>query len=95
MLSLIDQYKINILERNNETFNLAKLYIENKIIPQKYFNDALHIASASINKIDCLLSFNFQHILKTKVKTQLVNLREGYHIVTICKPSEVLDNYEK
>jgi len=58
--------------------------------------DGTHIAIATFHNLDCILSFNFQHInkLKTKEMTALVNLREGYKGITICTPMEVLENEE-
>ena len=62
----------------------------------KYRLDGAHIAIASISGLDCVLSFNFQHInkLKTKRMTENVNLSEGYKGITICTPIEVLENEE-
>jgi len=96
MLALIEKYKINVLEINEESDRLSSVYIREGIIPAKYGLDSAHIASATVNNLDCVLSFNFKHInkLKTKEMTALVNLREGYKGITICTPMEVLD-YEE
>jgi len=42
---------------------LADLYIAEKIVTLKYANDALHIAVATVAKIDVLISWNFKHIV--------------------------------
>jgi len=96
MLELIEKYGINVLEIDEESDRLSSIYIREGIIPAKYGLDSAHIASATVNNLDCVLSFNFQHInkLKTKEMTALVNLREGYKSVIICTPMEVLDNDE-
>jgi len=96
MLALIEQFNINVLEIDEESENLSNIYIREGIIPVKYGLDSAHIASATVNNLDCVLSFNFQHInkLKTKEMTALVNLREGYKSIIICTPMEVLDNEE-
>ena len=39
----------------------------------KYFDDALHIAIASVHRIDYLLSWNFKHIVKVRTR-KLVSL---------------------
>ena len=97
MLALIDKYNISVLEIGEESDHLSSVYIREGIIPVKYGLDGAHIASASVNNLDCVLSFNFQHInkLKTKEMTALVNLREGYKSIIICTPMEVLDNDEQ
>ena len=92
MMSLIDKFNIEVLEINEETDRLAGVYVSEEIIPAKYIVDSSHISAATINHLDCVLSFNFQHInkLKTKEMTALVNMREGYRSVIICTPMEVL-----
>ena len=97
MLELIEKYKIITLNISEESDRMADLYVQNKIIPLKYRLDAAHIAIASIHGLDCVLSFNFEHInkLKTKRMTELVNLNEGYKGITICTPMEVLDNEQE
>jgi predicted nucleic acid-binding protein len=97
MLALIEKYNISVLEISEESDHLSSVYIREGIIPVKYGLDCAHIASASVYNLDCVLSFNFQHInkLKTKEMTALVNLREGYKSIIICTPMEVLDYEEQ
>ena len=93
MLSLVEKSAINILDTSEEIIHLANLYIQNGVIPAKYWIDAAHIAVASVNELDCVLSFNYEHInkLKTKRMTENINLLAGYKGVTICTPMEVLN----
>lgn len=92
MLALIEKYNIVVLEVDGESDRLTEVYIREGVIPEKFRLDGAHIASASVNGLDCVLSFNFRHInkLKTKEMTSLVNLRAGYRGITICTPMEVL-----
>lgn len=71
--------------------DLAKKYLEEKIIPERYFNDALHIAIATINGIDALASWNMEHItnLTTILAVKKVNKNMGYQDIVICTPEEV------
>jgi len=62
MLPLIEKYGINVLDTDDEAIRLATIYKENHIIPEKYFLDGVHILLASILELDCIMSFNFQHI---------------------------------
>jgi predicted nucleic acid-binding protein len=93
MLFLTRKYGIAILDTNEEIIRMADLYIQNGIIPTKYWIDSAHIAMASVYELDCVLSFNYNHInkLKTKCMTENINLLEGYKGVTICTPMEVLN----
>ena len=96
MLTLIEKYNITVLDFQDEANRLANVYVQHKVIPEKYLLDGTHIAISSINELDCILSFNFQHInkLKTKRMTELINLNEGYKGITICTPMEVFDDEE-
>jgi hypothetical protein len=55
--------------------------------------DAQHIAAATINKLDFVVSFNLGHIVKPKtmIGTGFANLHHGYHQVGLCSPLEVID----
>lgn len=96
MINLIEQYKMKFLEANENAVFLANKYVDENIIPMKYRNDGLHIAIATINDLDIIVSFNFQHIVKMKtiVGTESINLREGYKRIGIYSPTEVIENDE-
>jgi len=93
MLNLIEKYRISILDTSDEVIQLAKKYIMNNIIPKKKRLDALHIAVASVNNLDIILSYNFKHINKLKTKTLVpaTNLISGYREIFIAQPEEVID----
>jgi hypothetical protein len=82
-----------MFSRDAETERLAGIYLDKKIIPVKYIEDAQHIASATVNCLDFVVSYNFGHIvkLKTMIGTGFTNLREGYRQVGISTPEEVLE----
>ena len=94
MINLIEQYKIRFLEPDKKAETLADKYVIDKIIPQKYRTDGIHIAIATINDLDIIVSFNFHHIvkLKTIIGTESINLREGYKRIGIYSPTEVIEN---
>jgi predicted nucleic acid-binding protein len=76
----------------NEANDLAELYLKAKIVTKKYQEDALHIAIATVSKADILLSWNFKHIVNVR-KIMLfnsVNLSQGYPLLDIRSPSEVI-----
>ena len=94
MLALVEKYDIQLLEDEARVAILAKLYIENEIIPATYRLDSLHIAMASVYNLDCVVSYNFRHInrAKTKILTARLNRETGYGAVVICTSKEVLDD---
>jgi len=72
---------------------LSKKYIEEKAVSEKYLVDAQHIALATINHVDVLISWNFKHIVNLR-RIQLynsINLKYGYPLVEIRSPREVID----
>lgn len=74
-----------------EVQSLADRYIELNVIPEKYINNALHIAAASVYDLDAIVSWNFEHIVKLKTKREVVgiNAMMGYKEIEIYSPWEV------
>ena len=70
---------------------LADNYVKAGILPNKYWNDALHIAVAVVHGITFLVSWNFKHFVnvKTRQMVNLVNLKEGYGVIEIIAPPEL------
>ena len=92
--SLWQRHDLNVLEFDVEAQELAEKYIKSGIIPVKYRDDASHIAIATVNNFDAVLSWNFQHIVKMKTKREVVaiNLIEGYKPIDIYTPGEVVED---
>lgn len=77
---------------DEQSEELAGLYIKEKAVTQKSYEDALHIAIATINKVDVLVSWNFKHIVNLDRirKYNAVNLMNGYSMLEIRNPREIL-----
>lgn len=99
LLNVISDYKINVLnisEKEDEIENLAYIYIEHKIIPERKIEDALHIAICTVMNIDILLSWNYKHLANINKESKIIstNITEGYsRTLRIITPIEVI--YEK
>ena len=80
-----------VLEIDAETENLADIYLKEGVIPKKELNDALHLASSTINEIDVLVSWNFRHLVKrkTRIMVNLINTRYNYRNIEIVAPPEL------
>jgi predicted nucleic acid-binding protein len=91
MLRLFNSIE-NVLFPSEEALRMADIYIAKGIIPIKYRDDAVHIATATINRLDFVISYNLGHIIKTKtmIGAGLANLREGYRQIGLSSPTEVL-----
>jgi predicted nucleic acid-binding protein len=80
-----------VLHITDEVQKLANEYISNGIFPDKYSDDALHVALASVNGINYLLSWNFKHLVKVKTRrlVSLINAVKEYPPVEIITPPEL------
>lgn len=81
-----------ILPIDEESRALADQYVKQRAIPSDYTEDALHISIASVNKMEYLLSWNFEHIVKVKTRkiVNLVNTSLGYPDLEIATPAELI-----
>ncbi len=80
-----------VLRINAEVIGLVDIYLEHKILAERFRNDMLHIALAAIADVDILVSWNFRHIVRYDKIRQFnaVNLEQGYHTLDIYSPREV------
>ena len=95
VIHLIPSKSLIILEFTEESRQLAEFYVNEKILGAASMDDAYHIAIATVNRIDVLLSWNFKHIVNwDKIRLfNAVNLKNGYPAIDIRSPKELL-NYE-
>ena len=81
-----------VLELNKPVLNLAKSLVKTGPIPDKYFEDALHIAVAAINGMELLLTWNCHHINNPRIRPDIVKVVSGfeYESPVICTPDEFM-----
>jgi hypothetical protein len=85
------RYRIDI-GISDEAIQLAETYITEGALTGKSYNDALHIALATIYNAGVLASWNFKHIVNLE-RIRLynsINLRHGYKMIEIRTPREIL-----
>jgi len=89
---VIEKYDLKAVEITEEADNLASEYVAEGLIPERFINDAIHIALAAINNMDSIVSWNMSHIVKlrTKLGVNKVDRRLGYPELMICTPEEVV-----
>jgi hypothetical protein len=82
---------IEALSLSPEAEELAAAYIEDGAIGVRMRADALHIALATVARVDVLVSWNFKHIVNLKRihAYNAVNLKRGYPLLEIRTPREV------
>lgn len=76
---------------DEEAISLAEAYIQEGVISDVHRVDAQHIAIATVQRVDILVSWNFQHIVKwSRIRAfNAVNLKLGYPQLEIRSPREV------
>jgi len=72
MLNLIQEYELQKVSIDTGYEKLAELFISEGAIPERKRNDALHIAIATVNNLDIVVSWNCDHIVKFKTKKSLI-----------------------
>jgi predicted nucleic acid-binding protein len=88
----LSELVVEIVSVNEDIFALAQKYIDEGIIPQKYQDDALHIALATYNEADAVISWNFKHMVKLKTIRGVngINKMLGYKELEILTPQSWL-----
>lgn len=83
-----------IIAVNEEALGLVEDYAAQGVLGQRFRNDMLHIALASIAEVDVLVSWNFKHIVRLdKIRLfNAVNLAQGYKPLAIHSPREVISH---
>ena len=95
ILSTIQDDYLENVALEQEAENLAKNYIDGNVVTFKHIVDAQHIAIASVERTDVLVSWNFRQIVNLdKIHAfNSVNMKLGYPVLEIRSPREVI--YEK
>jgi hypothetical protein len=82
---------IELIAISPEAEELAAAYIHDGAIAESMRADALHIALATVARVDVLVSWNFKHIVNLRRihAYNAVNLKRGYPLLEIRTPREV------
>ena len=94
-INLLPQNSTLLVKSDLEAAQLAKKYIDEKVVGPTSYADCLHIALATIHNANILVSWNFKHIVNV-VRIggyNSVNIAAGYKPIDIRSPRE-LEKYE-
>jgi predicted nucleic acid-binding protein len=82
-----------VLKLTDDAVNLALEYIKENVVGQTSYEDCLHIAIATISRIDLLVSWNFKHIVNIKRIRGYngINIKNGYPSIEIRSPKDLID----
>jgi len=92
ILNSLPEKFIEVILADTESRKLADLYILEKAVTYKFYEDALHIAIATIKQVSVLSSWNFKHIVNLERirRYNAVNLKNGYSLLEIRTPREII-----
>jgi hypothetical protein len=96
--SLIERFQPMSLVWEPSVKELADAYMDNKVLPPKAVYDAQHIAFATVNELDYVVSWNLRHIanVRRQEKVNAINLLNGYKkVLQLITPMEVSYNDSK
>ena len=92
LVKKMDNRYIKFVEENNEALNLATEYITEEVVGQTSYADCLHIALATIDQADLLISWNFKHIVNVeRIRGyNSINVKNGYKQLEIRSPRDLM-----
>jgi len=93
-LGLLQQMRV--LPVTRQAADLARQLVACGLVPETASPDAVHIALASVHRIDFLVTWNFKHIanphIRERMRTRINN--SGYRMPVMCSPEELLNEDE-
>jgi hypothetical protein len=90
----LDKTTTEFVEITEEVNQMAEEYILEKVVGETSRDDCRHIACATINKVDYLVSWNFKHIVNVfRIRGyNSINLKNGYMPLDIRSPKDIITN---
>ncbi len=82
---------MDILDYTEDAQKLIQHYLKHDVFTQKNLVDATHVAIAVTHRIGYLVSWNFRHLVKVRIRrgVNLVNSQNGYDPIEIIAPPEL------
>lgn len=83
---------LKYLATSEKAVELAETLVKRQAVPDNSVADALHIAIATVEEMNFLLTWNFKHIANAQMQSKIEKVcrDEGFEPVTICTPEELL-----
>jgi predicted nucleic acid-binding protein len=91
-LDTLPESAIERVRLDEEANELAQKYLAAGILKTAQLADAQHIAIATLERVEVIVSWNFKHIVNlNKIRGfNSINIREGYPLLEIRTPREVI-----
>ena len=79
------------VEINDEAIDLRNAYLNAGVVTHRYRDDAMHVALATLVRVDVIASWNFRHLVNpSRIRAfNGVNAMQGYGPVVILTPADL------
>ena len=96
LFDYLGQIDYTLIQINDKIEEIALQIIEMGILTKKSYDDCQHIAAAIISECDCIISWNFKHIvnIKTIRGVRAITNLKGHKPIEILNPSVFLEGEE-
>jgi hypothetical protein len=87
---------LRVLPVTDAAAELARLLVTSGLVPDIAAPDAVHIALASVHRIDFLVTWNFKHIANPHIRERMrMKINDsGHRMPVMCSPDELLSQDE-
>ncbi len=88
----LPEENMEFVQVTDEAFKLAQNYLDENVVGKTSADDCRHIATATLCKVDYLVSWNFKHIVNVyRIKGyNSVNMKNGYIQLEIRSPKDIV-----
>lgn len=96
LLERLGEISYEVLPLHQDLSMLANRIVEMGILTAKSIDDCKHIASAVLAECDCVISWNFKHMvnIKTILGIRAITNLEGYKPIEIVQPTVLIEHQE-
>jgi len=96
LLKEIRKISFQVVSEDESSADLMKIYEKEGFVRDRARLDLRHLAVATVNNVDAVVSWNFRDIvnIRTRRAVHSVNLRLGLPLIEIVSPEEVIE-YEE
>ena len=96
LFDYLEQIDYTLVQINDNIAEVAQQIIEMGILTKKSYDDCQHIGSAIVSECDCIISWNFMHIvnIKTIRGIRAITNLKGHKPIEILNPSVLLESEE-
>jgi len=83
-----------VLQETPESRSFAQILVEKGAFAPRFLDDARHVAVATLNDVDAVISWNFKHLVNPvrRRAMQAACLLEGHRQIDIVSPFEIADD---